>query len=210
MLTVAFATAQIHTVYQGQTTELGVEQKGSDTYTWDIYNDPNVNFAMVSGNAPTDEADFVGSNNGATVTVRWLSPGIYFYRALAIDETGCTNNLKIGMLEVLESLPTAELELNPNEICLNEAATITVALTGNPAWSFVLEAEDEDGIIEETTHENIEEDSYEVTVSPNQTTIYRVTDLKDQYGENLDPSDNVTLTVHPLPVSSKIYLKVKE
>lgn len=206
LLTVAFAAAQMRTVYQGETTELSIVQKPGDTYTWDIYNNPNVNFATVDGNASPDEAEFVGGNTGATVNVRWLKAGIYFYRVLAVDEEGCTNNLKVGMLEVLENLPTAELAIYPGEICISDPAIITITLSGQPAWSFVLEAEGEDGVIERTAHTVEEADNpHEITVSPAQTTIYRITDLKDRYGENLEASEDIQLTVHPIPVNSRIY-----
>lgn len=206
VLTVAYATAQMRTVYQGETIELSVIQEQGDTYTWGIYNDPSVNFATVDGNALPDEAEFVAGNTGATVSVRWLKAGIYFYRVLAVDEEGCTNNLKVGMLEVLESLPTAGLAIYPGEICISDPAIITITLTGNPGWSFVLEAVGEDGVIERTEHTLDEADNpYEITVSPYQTTTYRVIKLKDRYGENLEVSDAIQLTVHPVPVNSRIY-----
>ncbi len=209
LLTVASATAQMRTVYQGETTELSIIQEGNDTYTWELYNDPNVNFATVDGNALPDEAEFVGSNTGAMVNVRWLKAGVYFYRVLAVDEEGCTNNLKVGRLQVLEDPPTAEMILFENEICISDPAIITVTLTGHPAWSFVLEAIGEDDVIETKEYKNIgEEDSpytYEIHVSPYQTTTYRIIKLKDRYGENLEASDTIQLTVHPIPVNSRIY-----
>ncbi len=206
MLTVAFAAAQMRTVHQGETIELSIIQEGNDTYTWDIYNDPSVNFATVDGNALPDEAEFVGGNTGATVNVRWLKAGIYFYRVLAVDEEGCTNNLKVGMLEVLEDLPTAGLAIYPGEICISDPAIITITLTGTPAWSFTLEAVGEDGVIETTDYTVDEADNpYEITVSPYQTTTYRITDLKDRYGENLEESEAIQLTVHPIPANSRIY-----
>lgn len=211
MLTVAFATAQTFTVYQGATTELEVEQKGNDTYTWDLYNTAdNVNFATDGPNILPGEADFIGGNTGPKVTVQWLQAGTYFFRVMAVDEVACTNNLRVGMIEVLASRPTADIELSPNEICISEPATITVNLTGHPAWSFDLEAEDADGVIETKTYEDIGENDlpYEIEVSPDQTTIYRIINLKDRYGESLDPSNSVELTVHPLPQMSPIYLKV--
>jgi len=206
VLTVAFAAAQMRTVYQGETIELSVVQEGNDTYTWDIYNDPSVNFAQVDGNASPDEAEFVGGNTGAAVSVHWLKAGIYFYRVMAVDEEGCTNNLKVGRLEVLENLPTAELAIYPGEICISDPAIITVTLTGQPAWSFTLEAVGEDGVIEQIAYTvNAEENPKEIHVYPSQTTTYRIINLKDRYGENLDASEDIELTVHPIPVNSRIY-----
>ncbi len=206
MLTVASATAQMRTVYQGETTELSIEQQAGDSYTWDLYNDPSVNFATVDGNAFDSEAFFVAGNTGPTVNVTWLKPGIYFYRVLAVDEEGCTNNLKVGRIEVLEALPTAELATN--EICIGDAGFISVTLTGTPVWEITLEATNEAGdvtdVLTYTVGEN-DSNPFDIQVNPTETTIYRVTGLKDKYGNNLDPSESVTLTVHPLPVNSKIY-----
>ena len=210
LLTVASATAQMR-VSKGETIELSVIQEGNDTYTWDLYNDPSVNFATVDGNADIPaEAFFVdGINTGATVSVTWLEPGIYFFRVLAVDVEGCTNNLKVGIVEVLE-LPTAELSLDPLEICIGEPAVLTVTLTGVPAWGFTLQGEDLDGNIIETfdPFENIldGDNPVTITVSPDQTTIYRVVRVVDQIGENLDASESIQLTVHPLPENSQIYI----
>lgn len=211
LLTVAPAIAQTP-VYQGQTTEIGVEPKPGDTYTWEIYNDSTINFATVAGTAVADgKASFVdGINTGPTVQVTWLEPGIYFFKVTAVDIAGCTNNLQIGRIKIRESLPTAELNLDPNEICINDDALIIVTLTGNPAWEITVEESDLDGnVTGYNTYSGIEADEnpYEIAVSPMQTTIYRVVQVKDKYGENLDPSNSVSLTVHPLPAKSKIYLK---
>ena len=203
MLTVAFAAAQIR-VPKGETIELSVIQEPGDTYTWDLYTDPTVDFAKVDGNASSDEAFFVGGNTGATVSVTWLEPGIYFFRVLAVDEEGCTNNLKVGIVEVLEF----ELALDPDEICINEPAVLSASLTGFPGWGFTFQGEDLDGNIIETFDpvENIAGEVFEIPVSPDQTTIYRVVEVVDQNGENLDISESITLTVHPLPENSQIYI----
>lgn len=208
LLTVASATAQMR-VPEGETIELSVIQEPGDTYTWDLYNDPSVDFATDGGNALPSEAFFVdGINTGPTVNVTWLEPGIYFFRVLAVDEEGCTNNLEVGIVEVLE-LPTAELSLDPLEICIGEPAVLTVTLTGVPAWGFTLQGEDLDGNIIETfdPFENIldGDNPVTITVSPDQTTIYRVVRVVDQIGENLDASESIQLTVHPLPENSQIY-----
>jgi hypothetical protein len=208
MLTVAFAAAQMR-VPKGETTELSVIQEGNNTYTWDLYSDPTVDFATEDGNALSTEAFFVGGiNTGSTVNVTWLEPGIYFFRVLAVDEEDCTNHVKVGIVEVLD-LPTAELSLDPLEICIGEPAVLTVTLTGVPAWGFTLQGEDLDGNIIETfdPFENIldTDNPVEIIVSPDQTTIYRVVRVVDQNGENLDASESIQLTVHPLPENSQIY-----
>ena len=89
---VASATAQ-YAVYQGQTTNLSVEQRQGDTYTWELYTDPNVDFATTPGNAPESAAEFVNGNTGPSVQVIWHEPGIYFYKVEAWNAVECTNNL---------------------------------------------------------------------------------------------------------------------
>ncbi len=207
LLTVASATAQMR-VPEGETIELSVIQEPGDTYTWDLYNDPSVDFATDGGNALPTEAFFVdGINTGATVNVTWLEPGIYFFRVLAVDEEGCTNNLEVGIVEVLE-LPTAELSLDPLEICIGEPAVLTITLTGVPAWGLTLHAEDVDGNVTDVFEfqDILDVDNpIEMTVSPIETTIYRVVRVVDQIGENLDATESIQLTVHPLPENSQIY-----
>jgi len=208
LLTVASATAQMR-VPKGETIELSVIQEPGDTYTWDLYNDPSVNFATEGGNANIpSEAFFVdGINAGSTVNVTWLEPGLYFYRVLAVDEEGCTNNVKVGMVEVLE-LPTAELSLDPLEICIGEPAELTITLTGAPAWGLTLQAEDVDGNVTDVFEfpDILDADNpITMTVSPTETTIYRVVRVVDQIGENLDTTETIQLTVHPLPENSQIY-----
>ena len=100
MLAMAPAKAQT-TVYQGTRTTLHANHVPGDSYKWELYSDPNVNFALIPGNCQITSARFTGSNTGASVEVEWLLPGIYFYKVTAQDESQCTNNLKIGMIKVL-------------------------------------------------------------------------------------------------------------
>jgi hypothetical protein len=111
----ASAVAQ-NVVRQGETSQLRVEQMPGDTYTWDLYRDSTVNFAVAPGDCPPTDAYFPNGNTGATVDVTWLEPGIYFFRVLAVDAAGCTNNLEVGRMQVLEALPTATPSLDPDEI----------------------------------------------------------------------------------------------
>lgn len=96
----ASAMAQ-RTVYQGTKTKLEVDQYTGDTYQWELYSDPNVNFAVVPGNCPPTSARFIGGGTGPSADVEWLLPGIYFYKVTAWNASGCTNNLKIGMIKVI-------------------------------------------------------------------------------------------------------------
>ena len=100
LLSLAPAMAQT-VVYQGTTTSLSVVQVAGDSYVWEIYSDPNVNFAAVPGNCPPTSANFVGGNTGTSVVIEWLQPGIYFYKVTARDAALCTMNFKIGMFKVI-------------------------------------------------------------------------------------------------------------
>lgn len=103
LLTVASAMAQL-TVYQGQTTELSVDQQPGDTYTWELYTDSTVNFATTTGSVPADMAYFLdGINTGPTVHVVWLQPGVYFYKVEALNAIACTNHIKVGRIVILET-----------------------------------------------------------------------------------------------------------
>ena len=100
LLAVASVMAQ-RTVYEGTRTKLEVEHLKGDTYQWELYSDPNVNFALVNGNCPHASARFIGNNTGPAVEVEWLLPGIYFYKVTALSASECTNNLKLGMIKVI-------------------------------------------------------------------------------------------------------------
>lgn len=199
MLTVAHATAQEGRVYIGMTTPLSVEQMPGDSYTWEIYNDPSVDFAVVPGTAVDEgQAMFPSGNNGATVQVTWLEAGVYFYKVTAVDAANCTNNLKIGMIEIFESLPTALI--TAPEICIGDPVDLAVELTGNAPWIFTLT----DG----TTSwvHSTDDPNYVITLdpAPKVPTTYWITEIKDLYGTNSDPQSEVTVIVHPKPKSSRI------
>lgn len=108
LLSLAPAMAQT-VVYQGTTTPLSVAQVAGDSYVWEIFSDPNVNFATVPGNCPPTSANFVGGNTGTSVVVEWLQPGIYFYKVTARDAALCTMNFKIGMFKVIPVVLEAKI-----------------------------------------------------------------------------------------------------
>lgn len=105
LLALAPAMAQ-DVVYTGETTTLSVRQEGADTYQWELYSNPTVNFAKVPGDpSPTAYAEFAGPNDGATVQVKWKKPGTYYFKVTALDAAGCAINFKIGMIEVRPVVP---------------------------------------------------------------------------------------------------------
>lgn len=200
LLTMAPAMAQTNTVYAGQSSDLGVVPVSGTTYTWELYtNDVSINFAIVPGNCPATDAYFNGSNIGSTVSVTWITPGVYYFKVTADNNNGCSN-ISLGMITVLNSLPAATLTLNPSEICKGDDVGLTVNLTGTGPWSFDLY----DGTTT-TTYTNVMTSPYILSLSPANTTTYTVTSVTDAYGTYTTPSNSVTVTVNLKPGSSRIY-----
>jgi hypothetical protein len=199
LMAMAPAMAQ-NTVYTGQTTPLSVIEVPGDNYTWELYNEvTGVNFAVVPGNCPASEAFFTGGvSTGAEVNVTWLEPGTYFYKVTA-TRAGCTMNLKVGKLIVVESDPTATIA-QPLPVCKGDSTALNITLTGTAPWS--IDVSDGTNTI---TYDNIMSSSFSINISPASTTTYTVTRVADAYGTNNTPSNSVTVTVNPKPGSSHIY-----
>jgi len=209
LLALAPVMAQ-NVVYQGEITQLSAEQKPGDSYAWELYNDSTVNFAKVPGACPTNLADFVGGNTGATVSVEWKQPGTYFFKVNALNITGCTNNLRIGIVKVLASLPSAKLDIDPAEICDGESAELKVTFSGKDPWSMKLQAKDlVTGATSIEVKSGIAESDNPLInqVNPKTSTEYTVIEVSNVFGVQTIPSNSVTLTVHPLPEKTPIYLK---
>jgi hypothetical protein len=209
-LTMAPAVAQNgNVVYAGEVMELSVIEVPGDTYVWDLYNDPSVNFANTDGNIDPSEAEFVGGvNTGATVSVRWLRPGIYFFRVMAFDPTGCTNNLKVGMIEILPSYPIANF-LDPDPVCVDDPGLIEMVLIGEGPWdvtyTYTLVGS---GDTTTVTINDINNYQYELFVTHAQagTYEYTIVSVSDSRGlVNDEPSEPVYLRVDPRPITSPIY-----
>jgi hypothetical protein len=214
LLALAPAMAQIavpkYVVYQGETTTLGVVEVPGETYSWELYNDSTVDFAITPGACPTNLADFVGGNIGPSVQVEWKEPGIYFYKVTAWSITGCTNNIRIGVMKVLESPPKAVLEVNPDSICEGEWAELIVEFSAKGPWNMRLQALDpESGTASIEVFTNIQEtdNPLRIPVGPKTTTEYTVIEVSNKFGVQTEPSNLVKLTVHPLPLKTPIYVK---
>ena len=200
-LLMAMAPAMAQTVvYVGDTTPLSVVQVPGDTYQWELYNNGSVNFATTPGNCPVTSALFTGTSSGANVNVKWLKPGTYFFKIVARNSTNCTNNLKMGIVTVLNALPTATIS-PPAAICIGESASLAVTLTGTGPWEVTFT----DGAISWTVTA-ITTTPYLLQVSPKATTNYSITKVKDLNGTNSTGNVPVMLQVNPKPASSKIYL----
>jgi hypothetical protein len=206
LLVLAPARAQVgNWVYAGQSSPLTVVAQEGVTYYWELYNDVNgLNLAVVPGNCPPSEAYFIGGiNSGDSVEVMWLVPGIYFFKVTATDS--CTNNLKVGKMEVLVSESYAEF-LDPNPICPGDTALLTMVFTGAPGpWDVTFT----DGT-DVWTVTGITASPYTFQLIPSPAGagnyMYWITSVTNSYGiiNNL-LSDPVTLTVRPKPVTSPIY-----
>ncbi len=199
LMAMAPATAQT-VVYQGDTTPLSVVAVPGNTYSWELYSDPTVNFAKVPGNCPVTSAEFVGGNTGPSVNVKWLKAGTFFFKVTAVDATNCTNNLKIGMIIVKDALPLAVIT-PPDPICIGQTSTLKINLTGTGPWEFTYS----DGT-NFWTITGITSNQYLLNLSPKTTTSYWITEVKDKNGTNTARSANVVLEVNPKPNSSRIYL----
>ncbi len=186
--------------YVGETTTLTVIQQPGDTYGWELYDDGTVDFAVVPGNCPVSSANFVGGNTGSSVQVAWYKPGIYFFKVTAYDITGCTQNLKIGIIEVKELKPTAIITPNPDAVCIGETAQLEITLTAKGPWNLTLT----DGV-NEWKLTDIQETPYLFNFKPLAGAFYWVSEVSNAGGTTVVPSEKVWLEVKPKPVSSKIY-----
>jgi len=196
-------------VRQGETNTISVEPQPGDSYLYELYSDSTVNFAVAPADAVHPYADFIGATNSSTVDILWKQPGLYFIKIHALNITGCTDNIKLAMVKVLEALPTATM--TSTTICVGETATITVELTGTAPWSFTYTATDvSSGATTTKTVTGISATPYELKIDPNlkNTTQYTITSITDKWGTNtypVDPKPTVIQEVNPKPNSSQIY-----
>ena len=200
-MAMAPAVAQ-NTVYAGQTRDLKVIGVPGDTYVWELYKDvTGVNFATVPGNCPPGEAYFTGTSTGDSVNVMWTTPGLYFFKVTAF-RANCTDNIKIGKMEVLDAQPMAVI-LTPDTICAGDSVHLTVALNGTAPWSFTLV----DNHSNSFGFTNITSSPFTLTVPMIQrmTTSYWITEVTDANSTYMTPSSPVVQVVNRKPVSSHIY-----
>ena len=200
LLALAPAMAQ-NEVYQGETSTLEVEQMNGDTYLWELYKDSTVNFAIDKPDCPPEMAYFVGANEGSSVQVKWVEPGRYFFKITAYDVSGCTSNIKIGIMKVKEAKPTATFTSpDPTLICSGETASLEVTLTGAAPWEITYT----DGA-DSWTVKDISDSVYLLKISPNTPTVYWITEVKDAHGTNPEDSETVLVVVNPKPEIGRIY-----
>jgi len=200
MLALAPAMAQ-NTVYAGHATDLGVEQVPGDTYSWELYKDiSGINLVGFPGNCPLAEAYFTGGNTGSTVNVMWTTPGTYYFKVTATGGI-CSDNVKVGKMIVLDSLPTAVID-PPDTVCIGDSAHLTVRLTGTAPWSIILTDGATDWVFG-----NILSSPFTLTVPeiPLVNTTYWIREVTDAIGTNTTPSPPVTVVIRPRPAVNPIW-----
>ncbi len=124
------------TVKAGDTTELSVNEVSGETYVWELYVvSGNVDFAVTEGNCPKSKAYFIDDKNtGASVNVKWLAEGEYFYKVTA--RNSCTNNIKIGRVVVGKVNTPPAPKITVEYDCEKGTAKLTASgYTGDLEWS---------------------------------------------------------------------------
>lgn len=218
VLAVASAVAQkpvTHIVVsQHDTIEFSVVDWPGDRYTWDIYDDPTLNFALENDRLGPTPYFVDGMYEGSTVQITNLDPGIYYVRVMVWDEVNCTNNLLLYVLEVLE-VPLADLY--GLEACFGDPTFLRVVLTGVGPWEVIYTDGFEDKAVNLNGQPG-EEQMIEITPLPMEPVDeaivleYWLTYIKDlgTGGENFNPEDKARIVIYPIPSSSKIYIKEEE
>jgi len=200
-MALAPAMAQ-NTMHAGQAGDLGVIEVPDDTYIWELYKDATgINFATDPGNCTPGYAYFTGNDStGPTVNVTWVTPGTYYFKVTAF-RGGCTMNLKVGEMTVINALPTATLA-QPPPICAGDPSILTVTLTGTAPWSITLSDGTNDYVFD-----NINSSPYNLTVpvNPSINTTYFIKQVSDAFGTNTTPSATVTQVVNPRPLTTPIF-----
>lgn len=187
---------------KNETTDLDIEPKPGETYSWELYSDSTLNFAVATGvTTSASYAEFVGGNTGAKVSVKWKEVGTYFFKITAWNTTGCTNNIEIGKMKVLPPLPEGTITTTP--VCSGDPVKLKIDLTEVGPWSLTYT----DGTTI-WTEKNITSTPWEVTVTPGPgvDTEYWILTVTNPNGTNKRPSPKVMQVIYPAPKSSVIYL----
>lgn len=122
-LVVTNVSAQIgQPVVEGDVYSLGVSEVPGHTYEWKIFED----YTLQTEAGPSMVV-FLSGNMGATVPVKWLVKGTYYFTVTSTNFMGCMN-LKVGSIQVIEYLkqvPSIHIAVDHNPICPNGLATFT-------------------------------------------------------------------------------------
>jgi hypothetical protein len=210
VLTVASALAQKPIIYikvpQCETIEFSVVDMPGDRYTWDVYRDSTVNFAIEKGDMDPVPIFEDGMYEGSTVRANGLDVGRYFVRVMVWDEKTCTNNLMMYLVDIYDDPPTAEL--TGDSLCIGDPAVVRIVLTGRGPWNLTYTYKSEPNGNEVSVNLNgVTEPDFTVTMPPlpvGITDIW-VQQIIDECTENLIPSDKARIIIYPKPSNSRIY-----
>ncbi|MCK4749529.1 MAG: HYR domain-containing protein, partial [Bacteroidales bacterium] len=123
-----------------------------------------------------------------------VAPGMLGMSMVMNDPSGNTNlpfsTILSNSLEIYTELPMASLAGTP-EICEEEEAVLSVFLTGRSPWSFDLS---DGSTITPFTDVTLSE--YQVIVTPDKTTTYRITSITDRNGVVNSGTGNFEVTVN--------------
>jgi hypothetical protein len=189
-------------VFTGNVTTLAVKDQGNgETYNWDLYDNGIGDFATKTDYCPTTSADFVGDNKKASVDIKWMKAGFYFFKVTSYNITGCTSNFKIGIIEVKIAVKADITPPDTAGVCLDKPVLLEVNLTGTAPWSFTCT----DGV-NSWSVTNVMTSPYTITIDPTPatTTQYWISTVSDKFGTNTEPSEKVTQRINPLPDPSNI------
>jgi hypothetical protein len=213
LLAVASAAAQKPVqhfeVDQCETIELSVIEFMGDEYTWDLYTDSTVNFATEQGDMDPALYFEGGMYRGSTVWVKNLPAGNYFLRVMVWDEVNCTNNLLVFSLDVIEQIPTADLEADP--FCYGDVNEVRVTLTGRGPWTVTYTYDHETN--QKTVNLNGDTDIHYIGLPVLDPGSYRfwIMEVTDQCSVHSYPDPEKTeVTIYPRPRTTRIYVKPEE
>ncbi|HCY43168.1 MAG TPA: hypothetical protein DHV48_17840 [Prolixibacteraceae bacterium] len=121
---------------------------------------------------------------------------IIFIISLFLSLKCYSNDTKYFLSELEEPLPTATITSIHQLICDGETATIEIALTGRGPWD--LTYSDDLGNVKTIT--GITDSIYTLRVSPAFSTLFFITEVKDQNAVNGEDSSPIWVFVSPRPV----------
>jgi PKD repeat protein len=123
-----------------------------------------------------------------------VAPGMLEASVVLFDPAGNLGGpfleLEANQLEIYTDLPLATFA-DPPEVCEGEEAQITVLLSGRPPWNFVLN----DGT-ENTSFTGITSASYQLSISPHQSSTFYITSVTDVNGVENTETQEMELLVH--------------
>ncbi|WP_167604844.1 hypothetical protein [Maribellus sediminis] len=196
-------------VTQCDTIVVQVEDFPADRYTWDLYSDPDGDFAINQGDMESVLYFENGMYEGFKVRIIDLPTGTYFLRVMAWDEIECTNNLMVFKLEVVEPPPPIVIG---DSVCVDEVAKVHIVFTGTGPWQFTYTYGDGVNTINGIGESEIEDYMLEITEPlPVGVTSFWIMEVIDGCGIAReftgDERPGTGILIYPKPAKQPIYLK---